>query len=152
VLRQGPGARCAARPRHYETVLSHEMEMYPYDHSANSEGQGQMSENLFVPEYSLTEQVRVLSGTIDTFAALYPQLQDIDFRRTATDFEVPVFFVQGAHEAPGRAELFDEWYPRVRAPVKDLVVLDTSGHRPLFEQPDEFVDYLTDVVLPRTSG
>jgi pimeloyl-ACP methyl ester carboxylesterase len=139
-------------PRHYETVLSHEMEMYPYDHSANSEGQGQMSENLFVPEYSLTEQVRVLSGTIDTFAVLYPQLQDIDFRRTATDFEVPVFFVQGAHEAPGRAELFDDWYPRVRAPVKDLVVLDTSGHRPLFEQPDEFVDYLTDVVLPRTSG
>ena len=139
-------------PRHYETVLSHEMQMYPYDHSPNSEGQGQMSENLLVPEYSLTEQVRVLAGTLDTFAALYPQLQDIDFRDDATSFEIPVFFVQGAHEAPGRAEVFDDWYPRVEAPDKDLVVLETSGHRPLFEQPEEFVRYLSDTVVPRTTS
>ncbi len=139
-----------ADPRHYETLLSHEGEIYPYDHASNSEGAGQMSENLLVPEYSLTEQVRLFSGTLDTFAALYPQLQDIDFRQTATALEVPVFFVQGAHEARGRAELFADWYPRINAPVKDQVVLQTSGHRPLFEQPDAFVTYLSDVVLART--
>jgi pimeloyl-ACP methyl ester carboxylesterase len=140
-----------ADPRNYEIALSHEMEMYPYDHAPNSEGQGQMSENLLVPEYSLTEQVRILAATLDTFAALYPQLQGIDFRETATSFDIPMFFVQGAYEAPGRAELFDDWYPLVDAPVKDRLVLGTSGHRPLFEQPQEFTDYLTDVVLPRTS-
>ena len=32
-------------------------------------------------------------------------------------------------------------------PSKDLVVLDSSGHRPLFEQPDEFVDYMVNTVL-----
>ena len=31
---------------------------------------------------------------MDTFAALYPQLQEVDFRKTATEFEVPMFFVQ----------------------------------------------------------
>src|SRR5690606_33230245 len=67
-------------PREYEIALSHEMEMYPYDHGPNSEGRGQMSENIFVREYSLTEQVRLLSGMLDTFVALYPQLQEIDFR------------------------------------------------------------------------
>lgn len=137
--------------RHYETVLSHEMEMYPYDHSPNSEGQGQMSENIFVPEYSLTEQIRIGSGTLDTFAALYPQLQEIDFRKTATSLKIPVFFVQGAHEAPGRARLFEEWYPLIEAPRKDRITLATSGHRPLFEQPEDFVAYLTEVVLPRTA-
>ncbi|HKJ10852.1 MAG TPA: alpha/beta fold hydrolase, partial [Ornithinimicrobium sp.] len=40
----------------YETVLLHEQDLYPYDHSPNSEGSGQMSENLVVQEYSLTEQ------------------------------------------------------------------------------------------------
>ncbi len=59
--------------------------------------------------------------------------------------------VQGAHEAPGRAELFDGWYPRIDAPIKGRTVLDTSGHRPLFEQPDDFLDYLTDVVVPSTA-
>ena len=62
-----------------------------------------------------------------------------------------MFFVQGAHEADGRAEIFAEWYPMVDAPIKDLVVLDTSGHRPLFEQPDEFVAYMTDTVLVETA-
>ncbi len=139
-------------PVSYGLVLGHEMDMYPYDHSRNSEGRGQMSENLIVEEYSLTEQVRILGATLDTYVTLYPQIQDIDFRESATDLDVPVFFVQGAHEAPGRADPFRGWYPDVVAPTKRRVVFETSGHRPLFEQPGEFVDYLTEVVLPATGG
>ena len=40
----------------------------------------------------------------------------------------------------------------IEAPVKELVVLDTSGHRPLFEQPDAFVDYMVRTVLADTHG
>ncbi len=134
----------------YETALSHEHDVYPYDHSANSEGEGGFSENFIVSEYTLLEQVHLLGAFVDTFSMLYPQLQDIDFRNTATDFQIPVFFVQGAHEAGGRAELFDEWYPMVSAPIKELVVLETSGHRPLFEQPDEFIEFMVDTVLAQT--
>lgn len=136
----------------YETALSYEHEVYPYDHSANSEGAGGFSENFFVSECAFIDQIHLLGGFMDTFSVLYPQLQDVDFRDTATDFEVPMFFVQGAHEAGGRAEPFAEWYPTVDAPIKDLTVLDTSGHRPLFEQPEEFVDYMVGTVLIRTRG
>ena len=135
----------------YETALSHEQDVYPYDHTGNSEGSGQMSENLLVSEYTLIDQIHVLGAFMDTFAALYPQLQDVDFRRTATEFEVPMFFVQGAHEAEGRAQPFAEWYPMIQAPIKDIVVLDSSGHRPLWEQPHEFVDYMVGTVLTGTS-
>lgn len=134
----------------YESALSHEQDVYPYDHAGNSEGSGGMSENLLVEEYALIDQVHVLNAFMDTFAALYPQLQDIDFRESATDFEVPVFFVQGAHEAEGRAAPFEQWYPMVKAPVKEVTVLSTSGHGPLWEQPDEFVEYMVSTVLART--
>jgi proline iminopeptidase len=136
----------------YETALSHEHEVYPYDHTANSEGEGGFSENLFVEEYTLTDQIHALGAFMDTFQVLYPQIQDIDFRATATDFQIPVFFVQGAHEADGRAEPFDEWYPTITAPFKETVDFDTSGHRPLFEQPDEFVAYMVDTVLNESRG
>jgi len=136
----------------YETALSYEHQVYPYDHSPNSEGSGGFSENFLVPEYTLTDQVHLLGAFMDTFSVLYPQLQDIDFRDTDTTFEVPVFFVQGANEADGRAEPFDDWYPMIEAPIKDVVVLDTSGHRPLFEQPDEFVDHMNTTVLARTAN
>ncbi|MEI2786213.1 MAG: alpha/beta hydrolase [Candidatus Nanopelagicales bacterium] len=135
----------------YETALSHEQDVYSYDHSANSEGSGQMSENLLVPEYTLIDQIHVIGAFMDSFAALYPQLQDVDFRKTATSFDLPVFFVQGAHEADGRARPFAQWYPMIEAPIKDLAVLQTSGHRPLWEQPDEFVDYLVTTVLDKTT-
>ena len=136
----------------YESALSYEHEVYPYDHSPNSEGEGGFSENFIVPEYTLLEKAHLLGAFLDTFAALYPQLQGIDFRETATEFEVPVYFVQGAHEAGGRAEPFEDWYPMIDAPDKDVTVLATSGHRPLFEQPDEFVDYMVHTVLERTDG
>jgi proline iminopeptidase len=139
------------RMLNYETALSYEHEIYPYDHTENSEGEGGFSENFFVDEYSLVDQVHLLGAFMDTFSVLYPQLQEIDFRETATRFDLPVYFVQGAHEADGRADVFADWYPNVNAPVKDMVVLDTSGHRPLFEQPDEFVDYMVDTVLADTA-
>ncbi|MBK8470443.1 MAG: alpha/beta hydrolase [Actinomycetales bacterium] len=145
----GPPPYAAMFPS--ETALSHESDVYPYDHSGNSEGAGQMAENLLVQEYGLIDQVHVLGSFMDTFAALYPQLQDIDFRTTATDFEVPMYFVQGAHEARGRAQLFEQWYPMVDAPIKDVTVLETSGHRPLWEQPDQFVDYMVGKVLRETN-
>ena len=34
---------------------------------------------------------------------------------------------------------------------KELTVLTTSGHRPLWEQPHEFVEFMVDTVLTRTS-
>jgi proline iminopeptidase len=131
----------------YETALSHEHDVYPYDRTGNHEGIGGFSENFLVREYSLVEQVHLLAGFMDTFSVLYPQLRDIDFRRTATRLDVPVFFVQGAHEAAGRSRLFEEWYPTLEAPSKDVIYLDTSGHRPLFEQPEEFVTYMAETVL-----
>jgi proline iminopeptidase len=134
----------------YETALSWEHEVYPMDHTVNHEGQGGFSENFLVPEYRLIEQVHLLAGFMDTFAVLYPQLQQIDFRRTATELDVPMFFVQGVHEARGRAEPFEEWYDLLDAPVKDVTYLDTSGHRPMFQQPEEFVSYLVDTVLTRS--
>ena len=87
----------------YETALSFEQEVYPYDHTGNSEGAGGFSENFLVPEYSFVDQVHLLAGFMDTFGILYPRIQDVDLRQNAPSLEVPVFFVQGAHEAPGRS-------------------------------------------------
>lgn len=136
---------------HYEAALSHLMEVHPYDHSANSEGSGEMSENLLVEEYTLLEQVHILGATLDVFAALYPQLQDIDFRTQATRLEVPVYLAQGRHEAPGRQVLAEEWFKQLRAPSKDLTYFDTSGHRPLWQQPTEFHDLMAAVLADTAS-
>ena len=135
----------------YETALSYEHQIYPYDHTGNSEGEGGFSENFIVPEYTLTDQVHLLAAFMDTFSVIYPQLQGIDFRKSVTSLDVPVFFVQGEHEAPGRAEPFREWASALQAPRKDIIEFDRSGHRPLFEEPAKFVSYMRDTVLASTA-
>ena len=135
----------------YEPALSFEQEVYPYDHSANAEGGGQMSEGILVGEYTLIERVHNLGAVMDTFAVLYPTIQDLDLRTDAILLDVPVYLFQGRHEAPGRAALADEWFAMLDAPRKEMVIAETSGHRPLFEQPAEFHRFLTDVVLPGTA-
>jgi pimeloyl-ACP methyl ester carboxylesterase len=129
----------------YEQALSYEQELYPYDHTGNSEGSGQMTENIFVEEYSLLEVAHLLGGFLDTFAALYPQIQHVDLRTQANSLDVPVYLAQGAHEAPGRAQPAQEWFDGLTAPTKKWVVFETSGHRPLWEQPEKFAQLMTTV-------
>lgn len=130
----------------YEPALSYEHEVFPYDHSGNSEGEGQFSENLFVKEYTLLEQLHNLGAFLDTFTVLYPRIQHIDFRTDVPSLDVPVYLVQGRYEARGRSELADEWFEMLKAPSKEMFVLETSGHRPLFEQPEAFASIVTKIL------
>jgi pimeloyl-ACP methyl ester carboxylesterase len=45
---------------------------------------------------------------------------------------------------------FQQWYAALSAPHKELTVLNSSGHRPLFEQPEQFVAFMTETVLAQT--
>lgn len=113
-------------------------------------GATEMPANLLVREYSLVDQVHSLGAFFDTFAVLYPQLQNIDFRVDVPALQVPVYLVQGRYEARGRAVIAEEWFTRLQAPTKQLIVFDHSGHRALFEEPARFHDVMARTVLGQT--
>ena len=46
-------------------------------------------QSLFVKEFTLTEQIRAAAGMFETFAVLYPQLEDVDFRRRCLNWRCP---------------------------------------------------------------
>jgi pimeloyl-ACP methyl ester carboxylesterase len=130
----------------YESTLTNG-EVYPYDHSPNSEGAGGFSENLFVDEYTLMEQLHAFAGFFDVFTVLYPQLQGTDFRKDVVRLAVPVYLMEGRFEAPGRLRPARQWFDLLDAPTKRWITFDTSGHRALFEQPDLFHQQMRDTVL-----
>jgi proline iminopeptidase len=134
-------------PWPYAAMLSYEREWNDYPRNAEYDARGEMPFNVFVNEYSLMEQVHAFNAFLDTAAVLYPQLQEIDFRRDVPRLDVPLYLVQGRHEARGRAALAVEWFQMLQAPSKQLIVFELSGHRPLFEEPDRFHRVMTDIVL-----
>jgi pimeloyl-ACP methyl ester carboxylesterase len=136
----------------YPDALSTNPEYRDFPHGGDYNPASAYPVSLFVPEYTLTEQVRAMGGIIDTFAVLYPQLQDIDFRRDVPELDVPVFVVEGAYESPGRSDLAVEWLGAVEAPEKELVVFAYSGHTPHLDEPSAFHEFMTGTVLARTGA
>lgn len=121
--------------RGYEPVIGHEHEWNAYP---ELDLDNEMPAILFVPENSLLDRLNAFRGFLDTFAVLYPQLQDIDFRRSATTLEVPVTMVLGEHEARGRAEPAEAWFAALEAPAKQRVIVPGAGHRAHVDRPAEF--------------
>ncbi|MFB6820641.1 alpha/beta fold hydrolase [Streptomyces virginiae] len=72
----------------------------------------------------------------------------VDERAEGTDFALPFFVFQGAHDvitpvAPAR-HFFDE----VTAPVKEFALIEGASHFASFRHPDRFLDLLLTKVLP----
>ena len=134
----------------YPVAIASNPQWHDFTHGADHDSRSTYPANLLVEEYTLTEQVRSAAALIDTFALMYPQLQDVDFRRDVPSLDVPVFIVEGEHEAPGRSVLVVEWFEQLSAPSKQLVTFENSGHTPHLHEPGRFATYLAEVVLPRT--
>jgi len=113
-------------------------------------GAGQ-AENFAVAEHSLLDKVHVYSGFLDTFGPIYRSERDVDLRRQVTRLSLPAYFLDGAHDVPGRLAPMAQWYGGLAAPHKDRVTFAEAGHRSLFEQPARFVA-LMDRVRAETGG
>ncbi|PKQ18653.1 MAG: alpha/beta hydrolase [Actinobacteria bacterium HGW-Actinobacteria-8] len=136
----------------YTQALAANPEWVDYPRGEDYDMRAEYPQSLFVGEFTLTEQVRAAAGMFETFAVLYPQLEDVDLRRTVLQLEVPVYLIEGAYEVPGRATLAYEWFEELKAPSKQLVVFDRSGHTPQRDEPGRFADFLAGVVLAETAA
>lgn len=103
-------------------------------------------------EYALVEKVNVLRGLIDMFSIMYPQIQTVDLRESATHLDVPVYVLDGTAELAARRDVALEWYAQLDAPIKRIYPLDNAAHAVAFEQYEAFHRILLEDVLPETYG
>ncbi len=132
---------------YYAGVFGGEQRWNDYDRVPGSAANSEMPGTLRVAEYDLVAKARTGAATLDTLGVLYAKVEAVDLRALAPRLEVPVYLVQGRHEARGRAELADAWFAQLEAPSKERIVFERSGHRPMFEEPDRFVEVMTEQVL-----
>jgi pimeloyl-ACP methyl ester carboxylesterase len=131
----------------YEPAISHEHDWNAYP---GFDPSTEMPLNLMVPENTLMDRINGMRAFLDTFSVLYPQIQDVDLRRRARELETPTYIVLGEYEARGRAVLAREWFRLLEAPSKELIIVENTGHRPLFEKPVAFAALMSRI-LERTS-
>jgi pimeloyl-ACP methyl ester carboxylesterase len=101
-------------------------------------------------EYNLVEKFNVLRGLLDTFTVLYPQLQELDFRRDVPRLAVPVYLLDGKAELSARRDLALEWFSALQAPGKQLFPIENAAHSVAFEQFEQFDTIMRKTILPAT--
>jgi pimeloyl-ACP methyl ester carboxylesterase len=101
-------------------------------------------------EYGLYDKVNWFRGAVETMDAVYPQLWKVDFRVHATQLEVPVFFLIGRHDVNAPPALTEEYFRLLRAPHKELIWFEHSGHNPWVTESAAFVEVVVNKVLPET--
>jgi proline iminopeptidase len=106
--------------------------------------------NVLGSEYNFVEKVNVFRGFLDTAAVLYPQLQEIDFRRDVPRLDVPLYLLDGAAELDARRDLALAWFNQVDAPIKRLYTFENAAHAPAFEHFEAFTNIMTKTVLLET--
>ncbi|MGY2896405.1 alpha/beta fold hydrolase [Deinococcus sp. UYEF24] len=107
---------------------------------------------VFASEYNLIEKFDVLRGLMDMFTVMYPQLQQIDFRKDVKTLQVPVYILDGTSELSARRDLTLEWFASLQAPIKRLVRFDNAAHSVAFEQFQQFGVLMRDTVVPETNA
>lgn len=99
------------------------------------------------PEYTESDVQAIDKGSVFSLTHLLQPLLAVDFDDTVR-FECPVVMFVGAHDYTASHELAREWYGKLRAPSKRLVVFADSAHMMMLEQPGRFLVHLVDDVLP----
>lgn len=123
---------------------------YMYAQAAGEGTDGNRILDLLGTEYGLIDKVNWFRGLIDGFTVVYPQLADLDFTTQANQLNVPVYFVVGRWDVNAMASLVERYYTGLQAPHKELIWFEKSGHTPIYEEPNKFVDVMVKRVLAQT--
>lgn len=70
---------------------------------------------------------------------VYPQLWEVDFRKQATNLDVPVYFLIGRHDINAPTVLTEQYYDLLQAPHKEIIWFEQSGHTPWVSESGLFV-------------
>lgn len=100
------------------------------------------------PEYSLADDYGFLRGMSFSLETFFPQVTKADLTKLGFEFREPIFFFEGRYDQYCPSSLIWDYTQTIKAPQKESIWFDNSGHFPFFEEQQKFGDELVQQVLP----
>ncbi|WP_442678110.1 alpha/beta fold hydrolase [Sphingomonas sp. ASY06-1R] len=99
------------------------------------------------PEYSDADVRNAFKGQPAVTNAMLPQILATDLS-TIRRLDVPLILLLGRHDINVSSEVAAEWFDRVKAPSKQLVWFERSGHHITSEEPGKLLTTLVRYARP----
>lgn len=103
---------------------------------------------LEVPEVSLTEVPRNLRAFRITLDAMWSTVSRMSLHQLVPALAMPVFFLLGRRDHWVPPEISRAYFDALRAPTKEIVWFERSGHEPFVDEPERFVEVMEERVRP----
>ena len=109
------------------------------------------------PRYSIGDVVSYIRGLLasqDHFMGptLDGPMFHVDLGATATELDVPIFFLQGTDDNVTPAALARAYFDRLTAPQKMYVAIEGGGHAAIVDETGPFLAALNEHVRPLVTG
>lgn len=109
---------------------------------------------VFVPvmtcrAYTLGEKINLwrAKAFLRSDTVLLEQLFSTDISALVTRLEIPAYFFCGAYDLTVNHDLSEAYCAQLEAPVKGFYLFEQSAHTPMFEEPERFLQVMTEDVL-----
>lgn len=99
------------------------------------------------PEYSQRDHDLIDKGSLFSLKHLLRPFLAVNFDHV-TRFGCPIILFVGAHDYTVSHKLTEQWFDKIRAPSKRLVIFADSAHMIFLEQPGRFLVDLVRYALP----
>ncbi|HKM89863.1 MAG TPA: alpha/beta hydrolase [Candidatus Acidoferrales bacterium] len=104
---------------------------------------------LFAPNLSLWDIYNWIKGfmIVPTFR-VYNEMLSADLSSLGPDFQIPIFFFQGALDERTPAPFAKAYFDTIQAPHKEFILFDGAGHFAVWSMADKFLHELVTRVRP----
>jgi pimeloyl-ACP methyl ester carboxylesterase len=100
---------------------------------------------LLAPGTSLFNIPNVFRGIFFSLRMLWPQISAINLETAAPELKMPVWFLSGRHDHQVDAAVAEAYFNKLKAPRKQLVWFENSGHFVPFEEPEKFNETMAEI-------
>lgn len=100
------------------------------------------------PDHSLRDIGDIAAGMKYSDDQLFQEMMTMDLRALGPRFEAPFFIFQGDQDHMTPTDAARAYFDWIQAPLKDFVLIRSSGHLAAFTRPDAFLHELLVRVRP----
>ena len=99
------------------------------------------------PEYSLKDMIKFIGGLKFSIETMWAQMFEIDLPKQIAELKVPVYICMGRYDYNTPFELAEQYFNQLKAPKKEYIWFENSGHLLNTEESEKFNEILIKKVL-----
>ena len=107
---------------------------------------------IFSGEYKPSDIIGVLLGNRMVLEKMWPEIGRVKLQNECTKFKIPYLIFDGKLDKNTPADLVEGYFEKIKAPYKELIWFEQSGHNPLIDESDKFKGLLKDRLLKIMRG